>query len=325
VQKTDTIAQIGESAALLRTIARLNLGVSSIVGPGDDAAVVASPDGRFVVTTDTMIEDHDFRLDWSSAFDLGYKAIATNVSDVAAMGAKPTALTVALAVPSDTTVAWLEDFADGLRAGCEALAPGAAVVGGDLAGAPKIFIAITAHGDLEGRDPVLRSGAKPGDVLAVAGTLGRAAAGLALLQFEDAEPAAAFDELVDVQLRPQPPIAAGVLAAKADATSMLDISDGLAKDAGRIAKASGVTVQIDSKLLQGFDAALEQAAMRIGAEERDWVLFGGEDHSLLATFAADAILPREFKVIGRIIEAGDVSVLIDDEALPERGWDSVTG
>ena len=325
MQKTDTVAQIGESAALARTIARLNLGVSAIVGPGDDAAVVASPDGRFVVTTDTMIEDHDFRLDWSSGFDLGYKAIATNVSDVAAMGARPTALTVALAVPGDTTVAWLEDFADGLRAGCESLAPGAAVVGGDLASAGKVFIAVTAHGDLEGRVPVLRSGAKPGDVLAVAGSLGRAAAGLALLQFAESEPAAAFDELVDVQLRPQPPIAAGVLAANAGATSMLDVSDGLAKDAGRIAKASNVTIQIDKALLQGFEATIEQAAMRIGASASDWVLFGGEDHSLLATFAADATLPREFKIIGRVLPAGDLPLLLDDKVLPERGWDSVTG
>ena len=324
MSQESTLANLGESESLKRTIGRLIQGKYTLVGPGDDAAVVSAPDSRFVVTTDTMIEDHDFRLDWSTGFDLGYKAIATNVSDVAAMGAKPTALVVAIALPGSTDITWLEAFADGLNAAIKELAPDAEVVGGDIASSEKIFISVTAHGDLEGRDPVLRSGAKPGDVLAVAGTLGRAAAGLALLQ-SDTDAKSAYDDLVAIQLRPQPPIASGIAAALAGATSMLDISDGLARDAHRIAKASGVSIEINSRDLQGFEAALEQAAMRLEVGPADWVRFGGEDHSLLATFPESAVIPREFKPIGQVVAQNDHLVTLDGNELQQNGWDSIRG
>lgn len=325
MEQNNTLANLGESESLSRTIGKLISGEYAIVGPGDDAAVVASSDGRFVVTTDTMIEGHDFKLEWSSGFDLGFKAIASNVADVAAMGAKPTALVVAIALPGHTQISWLEDFAAGLNAGLTQLAPGASVVGGDLASADQVFISVTAHGDLEGLEPVLRSGAKPGDILAVAGTLGKAAAGLALLESEIADAKNAFDEFVSIQLRPTPPITAGVLANKAVATSMLDVSDGLAKDASRIAKASSVTVQIDKSALLGFEAVLELAALRLEVTPENWVLFGGEDHSLLATFPEGSTIPKEFKPIGRILPASDVLVRLDDLELQANGWDSIRG
>ena len=317
------MANLGESESLRRTIGKLIQGEYAIVGPGDDSAVVSSADGRFVVTTDTMIEGHDFKLEWSSGFDLGFKAIASNVADVAAMGAKPTALVVAIALPGETQISWLEDFADGLNAGLSQLAPGASVVGGDLARADQVFISVTAHGDLEGLEPVLRSGAKPGDILAVAGTLGKAAAGLELLQSEISDAKNAFDDLVSIQLRPMPPIPAGVLASKSGATSMLDVSDGLAKDASRIAKASGVTIQIDKSALLGFEAVLELAALRLEVTPENWVLFGGEDHALLATFPEGADIPREFKPLGRVLEPTGVLVLLDDVELQANGWDSI--
>ena len=172
-----TVGQLGENESLRRTVSRLSAGEHTIVGSGDDAAVVATTDDRFVVTTDTMIEGHDFRLDWSSFYDLGFKAVATNLSDVAAMGATPTALVVAISVPVTTLIENLEAFADGLRDACQQLAPGCGVVGGDLASSEQVFISVTAHGALQGREPVLRSGAKSGEVIAFAGTLGRAAAG----------------------------------------------------------------------------------------------------------------------------------------------------
>ena len=325
MEQNNTLANLGESESLARTIGKLIQGEYAIVGPGDDAAVVSSSDGRFVVTTDTMIEGHDFKLEWSKGYDLGFKAIASNVADVAAMGAKPTALVVAIALPGDTQISWLEDFADGLNAGLTQLAPGASVVGGDLASADQIFISVTAHGDLEGLEPVLRSGARPGDILAVAGTLGKAAAGLSLLQSEIADAKNAFDDLVSIQLRPMPPILAGVLANKAGATSMLDVSDGLAKDASRIAKASGVTVQIDKSALLGFEAVLELAALRLEVTPENWVLFGGEDHSLLATFPEGSDIPKEFKPIGRVLPSSDVLVLLDDVELQANGWDSIRG
>lgn len=317
-----TIADLGENESLKRTIARLNLATSALVGPGDDSAVVAAPDSRFTVTTDTMVEGHDFRLDWSSAYDLGWKAIASNVADVAAMGAKPTALVVALICRPTTEISWLESFADGLRDGCLALAPDAAVVGGDLTVSDTTVIAVTAHGDLEGRQPVLRSGAQVGDVLAIAGTVGRAAAGLALLQSKNLDAINAYDEVISFQLRPQPPIAVGVEAAIAGATSMLDISDGLSRDVDRIATASGVSIAINRKDLQGYEAILEEPARAISANAFDWVIDGGEDHGLLATFPRHAKLPRAFKVIGEVVRKGAYRLTLDGAPLDEGGWDS---
>ena len=324
MNEKNTLASLGENESLRRTIGALVAGENALVGPGDDAAVVSVSGNSFVVTTDTMIEDHDFRLDWSTGFDLGFKAIASNVADVAAMGAVPIALTVAIALPGSTDIKFLEDFAAGLNAGIQELAPGASVVGGDLASSEKVFISVTAHGELNGLAPVLRSGAKVGDIVAVAGTLGRAAAGLALLQ-SDSDAKSAFDDLVNIQLRPQPPITSGVIANKAGATSMLDISDGLARDASRIAKASGVTIQIESSALLGFIAVLEQAAMRLDLDAKNWVLFGGEDHSLLATFPQGVEIPKEFKQIGTVIAQRDQLVLLDELELQANGWDSVRG
>jgi len=322
VSNLETVAQVGENEALKRTIARLNVSEHALVGPGDDSAVISAPDARFTVTTDTLIEGHDFKLEWSTAYDLGWKAVASNIADVAAMGAVPTALVVTLSVPGSTLVTWLEHFADGLKAACISLAPGCGVVGGDLASSDQVMISVAAHGSLEGREPVLRSGAQIGDVVAVAGTLGRAAAGLALLASGNRDAISAYDELVNIQRRPNPPIRAGVEAAIAGATSMLDLSDGLARDSARIAKASDVTIQIDPMNLQGFEAVLEEAARAIDANPSDWVIGGGEDHSLLATFPAGSTLPRAFKPIGVVLPKGPAPVMLGAQPLPERGWDS---
>jgi len=335
----ETIASLGENASLKRTISRLNKGDHELVGPGDDAAVIKATDGRYVVTTDTMVEGHDFKLEWSSGFDLGWKAVASNIADVAAMGAVPTALVVALVAPASTPVKWLEDFADGLREACQTLAPGCAVVGGDLAAGAQIVIAVTAHGDLENREPVLRSGAQVGDSVAVAGTLGKAASGLQLLFSGNTDAAKSYDEIVAVQLRPQPPVALGKEAALAGVTAMLDLSDGLAKDAARIAAASEVSIQIDPSQLIGFEAVLEGPAQALAinpgtqtAEEltRNWVLGGGEDHSLLATFPAGATIPRGFKVIGKVVQQDQAAVHLgvtplSAASIDALGWDSVTG
>ncbi|HEY6801205.1 MAG TPA: AIR synthase related protein, partial [Agromyces sp.] len=176
-----TIAELGESAVLARILPRLRPGDAALLGAGDDAAVVAAADGRFVVTTDLLVHGPDFRLAWSTPFELGWKAAATNLTDVAAMGARPTALVVAIAAPPATPVAVLEGFADGMREGLATLAPGSGVVGGDLSASAVLTIAVTAFGDLEGRAPVLRSGARVGDLVAHAGARGDAARGLALL------------------------------------------------------------------------------------------------------------------------------------------------
>jgi thiamine-monophosphate kinase len=310
-----TLGELGESATLARIFPRLPESAATVIGPGDDAAVLAAPDGRFVVTTDTMIHGPDFRLAWSSPHDLGWKAAATNLADVAAMGAVPTALVVAVAAPSSTEVAVLEGIADGLRDACEALAPGCGVVGGDLSSSATLTIAVTAFGDLEGRAPVLRSGARPGDVVAVSGDLGLAAEGIDLLfaravdadGHPDAELAAAlraeFPAAIEAQLAPSPPLGDGVAAALAGATAMLDVSDGLAIDARRIATASGVRIDLD--------------AASVGSPR---ALTGGEAHALLATFPAGAGLPGGFRVIGRVLAGEGLSV--DGREYSERGgWD----
>jgi thiamine-monophosphate kinase len=174
-----TLADVGESGLLRAIFPLLPPGDHTLVGPGDDAAVVGAPDGRVVATTDVLVEGRDFRRAWSSAQDVGAKAAAQNLADVAAMGAVPTALLVALVAPPDLPLAWAVGLSEGLAAGCAGT--GAGVVGGDLSSGPLVVVSVTALGDLAGRRPVLRSGARPGDVVALAGTLGRSAAGLALL------------------------------------------------------------------------------------------------------------------------------------------------
>ena len=324
-----TIFELGEIEALKRAVASFKSVSTTLVPSGDDAAVVQVTDGRFVVTTDTMVENHDFRTDLSSGFDLGFKAVASNVADVAAMGARPIALVVAMVGTKDTTQAWLEDFARGLQSAIDDLAPACEVVGGDLAAGEEIVIAVSAHGHLEGGEPVLRSGAKPGDVLAIAGTLGRAACGLDLLLHEDKTLADSYPEWVDVQLRPRPPIGWAIGAA-ASASSMLDVSDGLSLDATRIAKASEVSIILHSQKLQGHEAVLELAAQSLTSRggriysERDWVLHGGEDHSFLATFPAGMKLPEGFRAIGEVVEKREKAVYLDAEELVSKGWDSVS-
>ena len=332
---THDLATVGERAALARIIPRLGR-AQALLGPGDDAAVVAAPDGRVAVSTDSMVEGPDFRLAWSTPEELGRKAVATNLADIAAMGASPTGLVVALAAPGATPVAFLESIADGMAAACARLAPGIGVVGGDLTRSPTLTIAVTVLGDLGGRAPVLRSGARPGHTVAYAGRLGLAAAGLRLLFAVGEDDAVAIadlrrgaGDLLREQLAPEPPVAAGPVAALAGASAMLDVSDGLLLDAARIAESSGVVLDLDLCALQGRadevvaaadGAGLPAAVPRIGPQEAlRLVLGGGEDHGLLACFP-DAV-PEPFRAIGTV-RPGAAAVLLSGERAPASGWDS---
>lgn len=315
-----SVADLSEDELIASFLPLLPVGRDVLVPSGDDAAVVAAPDGRFCVSTDVLVQDHHFRLGWGDAADVGWRAAMQNLADVAAMGARPTTVVVALVLPRSTPVSWVQDLARGLN---EACAPhGVGVDGGDLSAGEQIVVAVTVHGDLGGRDPVLRSGARPGDVLAHCGDLGHAAAGLALLTGGHHEPAG----LVGRFLRPQPPLAAGPRAARSGATAMMDVSDGLLRDAGRLARASGVVLDLDplSRSAPEVLAALEPAARTLGADATRWALTGGEDHGMLATFPPDVEVPAGFRVLGRVCHAdrADVgAVLLQRRAVRAEGWD----
>ncbi|MDQ6874688.1 MAG: AIR synthase related protein, partial [Actinomycetota bacterium] len=169
-----TVGEAGEFGLIARVTARVGHGPHTVLGPGDDAAVVSTPDGRVVATTDLLVEGRHFRQDWSGAYDIGRKAAAQSLADVAAMGAIATALLVGLGCPPETELSWTDQLTDGLRD--EAAEVGAAVVGGDVVRADRVVLAVTALGDLQGREPVTRSGARPGDTVAICGRLGWAAA-----------------------------------------------------------------------------------------------------------------------------------------------------
>lgn len=310
-----TVGEIGELALLDVILAELKTPDCATVANGDDAAVLRHS-GDTVITTDTMIEGPDFRLDWHTGFELGQKLAATNLADVAAMGATPTALTVAIACPPETRVEFLRQIARGLTHACNLLAPGTAVVGGDLATAKQLVCAVTALGEMRGRKPVTRSGARPGMVIAYAGLLGLSGYGLQLLVEHGRQEAERLcPQALREHLTPSAAVSAGVTAAEAGAAAMLDVSDGLVLDAGRIARASGVRVSLSSEQLQRVNARRVDPP----GPPLDSLLYGGEDHGMLVCFEA-ASVPPEFTVIGRII-AGRPAVLLDGEELSERGWD----
>lgn len=291
------------------------------VGNGDDTALLRTSDGRTLVTTDTMARGSDWLDEWSTPFQVGAKCAAQNLADIAAMGGVTRGLLVTLAADPATTVGWAVESARGIaHAAREA---GAAVLGGDLSSAPAgtVTLSITALGDMCGEAPVLRSGARPGHVIAVAGTLGRSGAGFELLR---SDRRAADDELVAAHLTPTPPLSEGPVAARAGATSMIDLSDGLVIDAGRVARASGVVMALDSARLT---EDLHRIERTLGAETaRRCVLGGGEEHSLLATFPDLATVPSGWRVLGAVqalpsdTEEGGV-VTLDGERPHVHTWD----
>ncbi|SCG62863.1 thiamine-phosphate kinase [Micromonospora humi] len=296
-----TVAGVGEFGLIDRVTARLSYGESCLLGPGDDAALVAAPDRRVVASTDVLVEGRHFRRDWSSARDVGHRAAAANLADVAAMGATPTALLVALCMPAELDPAWAEELADGL--GAEAAGIGASVVGGDMSASPTLTVAVTALGDLAGRAPVVRSGARPGDVVALAGRTGWAAAGYTVLSRGFRTPRL----LVEAFRRPEVPYAAGPAAAAAGATAMIDVSDGLLADLGHVARASGAAIDLHRDAFE-VPRQMRDAAQALGVDPYTWILAGGDDHALAATFPAGAALPDGWRPVGRVTDGAGVTV-----------------
>jgi len=294
-----TLADVGEFGLISQLVERFPQGEHVLVGPGDDAALLRIKQGHVVVSTDLLVEGRHFRRDWVSGYDVGRRAAAQNLSDINAMGGTAHSLTVGLAAPAELPVAWALDFARGFAEECALV--GASVVGGDITRASEIVIAVTVIGAVK-QAPVLRSGARPGDVLALAGRQGWSAGGLAVLGRGFRSPRV----LVEAYRRAEPPYDAGRVAAEAGATAMIDVSDGLLADLGHICEASGVgaTVRLDAL---PRSEPLQAVAAATGADPLSFVLGGGEDHSLLATFPSEET-PSGWTVIGSVTAGSGVTL-----------------
>ncbi len=305
-----TVASVGEFGLIdlltkgLPPHPRVELGV------GDDAAVF-TVQGRAVCSIDAMVEGIHFRREWSSPEQVGRKAIAAAVADLEAMGSSPVIAVVSTSLPPDLPLAWAVACMAGMRAECDNA--GVSLAGGDTTSARDITIAVTVIGDLQGRDPVRRSGARPGDVVAYHGRLGWAAAGLAVLGRGFRSPRA----VVEAQRVPQVPYGMGKQAAEAGATAMLDVSDGLLADLGHVAKASGVTIDVDSSRFE-IPEPIATVSAALGTDPLGYVLTGGEDHALAACFPAGRV-PAGWVEIGAVA-AGDPQVLVDG-----KPWQSAGG
>ena len=311
---------LDEDTLLSRILPLFPVSDRLVVPPGDDAAVLRTGE-RTIATTDAVVLGRDWLDSWSSGADVGHKVVAQNLADIAAMGGRPTAVLVTLVADPGVSVEWVLDHARGVADACAKA--DVAVLGGDLSSAPAgvVMVSVTALGALDG-EPVRRSGARPGDVLAVCGTLGLADAGYRLLRADTPE---RLPDAVERQRRPLPPLEQGPRAAAAGATAMLDLSDGLLRDGGRIARASDVLVDVDPLAIAGDVAALEKA---LGAEAAlDCVLAGGEEHSLLATFPP-GVLPDGWRRVGdvRALAAGDEpGIRVGGRVVAHTGWDHFRG
>jgi thiamine-monophosphate kinase len=286
------LSELGEFG-LIAELARRGLAE----GVGDDVAVL---EGGWVVTQDALVEDLHFRLEWTSWRDLGYKAAAVNLSDLAAAGAEPEALIVSLAAPGEVEAEAVFELYEGLRE------TGVPVKGGDTSRGDRLYLSVTAIGR-SARVPG-RAGARPGDVLVVTGPLGGSAAGLHALE----RGLRGFDYLTRLHCRPPLRLAASrVLAPVAHA--LIDLSDGIASDALRIAERSGCALEIDVERLP-----LAPRIEELGPEPF-WAM--GEDYELLAALAPADSEALEFPVVGRCRAGSGVRLLSKGEPLDVRGWD----
>lgn len=306
-----TLGEAGEFGVIDALTPIFTQGEHVLVGPGDDAAVLRVRTGHVVVSTDVMVEGRHFRREWVGAEDVGHRAAAQNLSDINAMGGRATSLTVGLAAPPDLPVQWVLDLAKGIAD--EAALVGASVVGGDLTSADQVVVSVTAIGACTVA-PVLRSGAEVGDVLALCGRQGWAAGGLAVLGRGFRSPRV----LVEAYRRPEPPYDAGLVAAEAGATAMLDISDGLLSEAGHVARASGVAIDVRRDAFE-VPEPLQAVGAALGADPITFILTGGDDHALLAAFPDEASVPDGWTVVGECREGEGVTVDGEEYEGPS-GW-----
>jgi len=328
------ISELGERGIVLRIRNAAGAEAPGVaVGIGDDCAVLALPESaRLLATTDLLLEDIHFRRRYAGPADIGWKAMAVNLSDVAAMGGTPRFALVALACPAETKVEEIDAFYEGMR--LAATPHGVVIVGGDTCASPDGWIVnVTLLGELAGA-PRLRSGAHPGDLIAVTGTLGESAAGLALLDATtagislDALDAVTLEEVSRAHLRPVARVPEGRwLGASPAVHAMIDLSDGLAADLRHVAAESGVGARVQLDRLP-ISPAVRDVAAALGRDPIELAVTGGEDYELLLT--ADPVafhgLAAELQaatgtllaVVGEVVEATAGVQFVDARGEPIR-------
>jgi len=331
---------MGEFELLDRIRARLpQPGPRVRLGGGDDAAITV-PEGATATSVDALVDGVHFRREWSSPEQIGAKALAVALSDLAAMGADPGEAYVVLGIPADLDENGCLELLDGIAKVAEEA--GATLAGGDVTRAPALTLALTVVGHATSpADLVARSGARGGDVLVVTGELGGAAAGLVLLEGKDVvrspfQPHSGTNDdrkrsLIARQLEPRPQLAAGRALAAAGATAMIDLSDGLGGDARHIATASGVGLRIEADALPLAPGVAELAAAA-GRDPLELATSGGEDYELLAALPAERLTAAAAAVeryggltqIGAVVAGEGVEIKLPGGGLLEpRGFDQL--
>ncbi|WP_346354863.1 thiamine-phosphate kinase [Azotosporobacter soli] len=310
------IRQIGEFGLIERIREDAIVEAATVVaGIGDDAAVVlATPKHFQLLTTDMLVESVHFDLSTISPWQLGYKAIAVNLSDIAAMGGIPRQVLISLALPSDVTIEFVDGLYQGIKEICRQHVVN--IVGGDTVSSPNgIVINVVVLGEVEPAYLQRRSGANAGDLIVVTGNLGDSSAGLELLQRGRWEEFKFAWPLVTSHLTPRPHLKEGRVLAAHTATSMNDISDGLASEANEIANASQVCLRIDAERIP-VSTELREAAIHLGKDSLEYALYGGEDYKLLATLPPEALAAVsaqvDVTVIG-VVEKGEPGVFLLEE------------
>ncbi len=321
---TKTINEIGEFGLIDRikkTAGMVPKNSRILLGIGDDAALFKLSPGKIcAATTDTMVEGVHFDLSYTSFFDLGYKAMAANLSDIAAMGGNPLLALVTLALPGKVGI---KDI-DRLYAGMQALAGkhGVVIAGGDIVKSRELSVTLTLMGECDPKNAGLRSGARLGDAILVTGDLGGSQAGLELLN----------SKLSKKHLRPEPRVAeAKLLASRFKLHGMIDISDGLASELHHLSKASKVGILIDQGALPVAEQAIIVGKM-LGRDPQRYCLYGGEEYELLFTLPpreaikARALIQKQgtaCTIIGQVVKGDQVSIIAQNgkrEILTNQGY-----
>ena len=312
------LREVGENrmVARFRQLAEAACTSGVVVGPGDDAAVIRVPEYRAaVLTCDMMVEGVHFRREWATPWQIGWKAMAVSLSDIAAMGAEPGFAVASVSLPGEAETGLAEGIAEGLIAA--ASQHGAALVGGDLVGSTgPIVVDVAVLGWVEQGTPLRRTGARPRDAIVVTGALGASAAGLLARQrgFEGGENDPEVEQALQAHLTPQPRVKEGrVIAATRRATAMMDLSDGLAMDLPRLCAESGVGARIWADKIP-IARACVAVAVRAGLKPLPLATSGGEDYELLFTCWPDSVS----RIADAVSRVGGAPVTVIGEVLAER-------